>query len=458
MSSVAEQLDYKSKPNNRDLEHIPGNYGLPIVGNSFKITRNFLDFLIEQYNFYGEVSRTSLGAQRSVIALGPDINQTVLLDSSRNFSSEMGYKDNMGPFFGGGLMLRDFSEHRMHRRIMQTAFKVDTLKSYAPVINAKMFEHIRSWNQQSDFLFYPNVKEMLLEIAAHIFIGVKKPGHELRDINKAFLGTIKGMSTPFPYKLPFNTYSKGLASRRYLHQYFDDMMEDKRKSSERDMFALFAHETDENGELFSDDDVIKHVIFLMMAAHDTTSSAISNCTAALVTYPEWIERLREESRSLQKDQLEYDDLDKMQEMDLFMHEVLRVHSPVPMSMRRTVNEMKLGHYDIPAHTLINVAPTFTHYMDAWWDEPFKFDPERFSAERAEHKRHNFMFIPFGGGAHKCIGIHFAMMQIKLFLHQFVMHYDFSLPTNYKMPIAIQDLPFPHPKDLLPLSLKSLKSA
>lgn len=457
MSKVASigDLDYKSKRNNMDLEHIPGNYGLPIFGCSFRAVSNFLDFLKTQYDNYGEISRTSLGGQRGVVALGPDMNKIILLDTERNFSSEMGYKDNMSPFFGGGLMLRDFDEHRMHRRIMQTAFKFETLKGYVDVINAKFSEHIDDWQGRESFLFYPNLKELLLEIAAHIFIGVRKPGHELRDMNRAFLNTIEGMSTPVPYPIPFGAYSRGLSGRRYLYRFFLGMLDDKRNSKENDMFSLFAQETDENGELFTDDDVVKHIIFLMMAAHDTTSSAISNSVAALVTYPEWQQRLREEVRAYDKAQLAYEDIEKLEQMDMFVHEVLRLHGPVPMSNRRTVRKVKLGHYNIPPHTLIYITPTFTHYMDAWWDKPFKFDPERFSPQRAEHKRHSFNFIPFGGGAHKCIGMHFAMMQIKLFLHQFLLRNEFSLPADYKMPIAFRDLPFPHPKDKLPLILKSI---
>ena len=446
---------YKQASDNRKLAHIPGNYGLPIFGRSLETLRDLLGFLIRQHAQYGPVSRMQMGLQRQVLVLGPDLNQKVLLDKERNYSNQMGYEFAMGPFFGGGLMLRDFGEHRMHRRIMQTAFKTDTLKSYIPIINPMMSESIANWHQQSDFHFYPAIKETLLRIAADIFIGVKNPGQELEKMNEAFLDTVDGLRHLIRLDLPGLTYHKGIKGRNYLHGVFRQMLPEKRTAEGSDMFSFFAKERDENGELFSDDDVVRHIHFLMMAAHDTTTSALSNCVAALVSHPEWQQRLRKEALALGKPTLDYDDLDQQQDLELFMFEVLRLHGPVPMSMRRTLNEVELGGYRLPPHTVIAIAPAFTHYMEDWWDNAYKFDPERFGPERAEHKRHSFNYIPFGGGAHKCIGLHFAMMQIKCFLHQFVLRYDAKLPEDYKLPIVFQDVPFPHPKDQLPLRLTPL---
>ena len=100
-----------------------------------------------------------------------------------------------------------------------------------------------------------------------------------------------------------------------------------------------------------------------------------------------------------------------------------------------------------------MPPRFNHIMEKWWDEPLKFDPDRLGPERQEHKRHPFMFHPFGGGAHKCIGMHFAMMNAKLFLHQFMRKYSFETPPNYNPPMQL--VPMPRPGDFLPLKLKRL---
>jgi len=101
-----------------------------------------------------------------------------------------------------------------------------------------------------------------------------------------------------------------------------------------------------------------------------------------------------------------------------------------------------------------IPPQFTHRMEQWWDNPKKFDPDRFGASRLEHKRHAFSFVPFGGGAHKCIGMHFAQMNAKCFMHQFLLKYRWQTPDNYNP--TMQAVPMPRPADLLPLKLEKLR--
>ena len=67
--------------------------------------------------------------------------------------------------------------------------------------------------------------------------------------------------------------------------------------------------------------------------------------------------------------------------------------------------------------MIMLSPPFTHRMEEWWSNPLEFDPMRFSPERAEHKRHGFSYVPFGGGAHKCIGMHFALDECEVIFIQ-----------------------------------------
>lgn len=448
-------LDYKDAPDNGYLAHVPGSYGLPVLGQSLRAMNDLLGFLTTDAAKYGLIFKTQLGMQKTVVALGADVNQQILLDRNRHFSNKKGYEYSMASFFGGALMLRDFDEHRMHRRIMQTAFKTDVLRSYVDVMNTTMTEHLDQWKNKTPFVFYPAIRIALLELAASIFIGVDKNDPQLKPLNQAFLNAVGGLNSLVRWNLPGFSHHKGIQGRRYLHNYFRSILPKKRTEEPNDMFAYFAQERDENGELFSDTDVIQHISFLMMAAHDTTTSALSNLTSALVTYPEWQDRLREESQGMNKPVLDYDDLDKMESLQLFMHEVLRLHGPVPLSLRRTTTDVVLGGMHIPAYTVLAVAPCYTHHMEEWWDKPHRFDPERFNSQRLEHKRHAFSYIPFGGGAHKCIGMHFAMLQIRCFTHQLLMKYNVCLPDNYRLPIQFQDVPFPHPKDGLPLVLKAI---
>jgi cytochrome P450 len=103
--------------------------------------------------------------------------------------------------------------------------------------------------------------------------------------------------------------------------------------------------------------------------------------------------------------------------------------------------------------MVVIAPIHTHHMEEWWDDPFRFDPERFAGERAELDRHTHAWIPFGGGPHHCLGFRFAETQVKLVMHQLLLRYRWSVPADYRMPV--QQAPISKPRDGLPIQLESL---
>ena len=169
---------------------------------------------------------------------------------------------------------------------------------------------------------------------------------------------------------------------------------------------------------------------------------------------QWQDRLREQMRSLHKPQLEYDDLAvSVPDLDHSFKETLRLNPAVPMLMRRTVKEVQLGEYTLAPHTMVQVSPLYTQRMEQWWTNPHQFDPDRFA--RQEHKQHSFLWAPFGGGAHKCIGLHFADMLFKAALSQLLLNYRVSFAKTDQYPSRMQYFPFAKPMDNLPLKLEPL---
>jgi cytochrome P450 len=122
---------------------------------------------------------------------------------------------------------------------------------------------------------------------------------------------------------------------------------------------------------------------------------------------------------------------------------MRMRPPVPSIPRRATRDFTFKGYAIPAGTMVGVNPLFTHHMPEIWPEPDKFDPLRFTDE-AQRGRHRFAYVPFGGGAHMCLGLHFAYMQAKCFAWHFVKNLNVSLEPGY-VP-QWQMWPIPKPKD------------
>ncbi|MBK7759957.1 MAG: cytochrome P450, partial [Deltaproteobacteria bacterium] len=92
---------------------------------------------------------------------------------------------------------------------------------------------------------------------------------------------------------------------------------------------------------------------------------------------------------------------------------------------------------------------------AFWSEPERFDPDRFSEPRAEHRRHRHSFRPFGGGAHTCMGVRFAMLQIKAVMLPLLRRFRLQLPPGYAL--RIKPTPSFRPADDLPLLLTPINA-
>jgi cytochrome P450 len=176
-------------------------------------------------------------------------------------------------------------------------------------------------------------------------------------------------------------------------------------------------------------------------------------TYELARHSQWQERLRQESTALGKDDLDFDDLDKLEGLTWVMKETIRRYPPLPVIPRVATDRFEWGGYEIPKNAMIIVSPIHTHHMEEWWPDPFRWDPERFSPARAEDERHTHSWVPFGGGAHLCIGLRFAEVQVKAIMHRMLRRYRWSVPAGYRMPV--QQAPISKPLDGLPIELRAL---
>jgi cytochrome P450 len=137
-----------------------------------------------------------------------------------------------------------------------------------------------------------------------------------------------------------------------------------------------------------------------------------------------------------------------------MKETLRRYPPLPIIPRVATEDVEFAGYRIAAKSMVVLSPIHTHHMPEWWDEPVKFDPDRFSPERAEDQRHSHSWLPFGGGPHMCLGRKFAELQVRAVMHQLLLRFRWRVPEGYEMPV--QQAPISKPLDGLPIELEALR--
>ncbi len=405
-----------------------------------------------QYRERGPIVSQLRGPFRMVNLYGADANRFVLLDRDGIFSARIPWMRIMGRIFPNGLLLRDGLEHKHHRKIMHEAFKRPVLRDYTAHMNPMVSEGIGGWARSEPIHAFPAFKRLTLDIATRIFLGVDL-GPSAEPMNTAFEDMVAASMSRV--RLPWRRleFGRGLAGREYMLKFLSSLLVKKRRDQGGDMFSRLVRAESEEGDTFADRDVLDHMIFLMMAAHDTTTSTLTSLTYELGKHPEWQERVREECRALGSESAAYDDGDALPSLARVLNETLRRYPPLPVIPRVATQAFEWEGYSIPADTMVVVSPIHTHYMSEWWSEPDRFDPERFSPERAEERRHTHSWLPFGGGPHMCIGRRFAEAQIRCVVHQLVLRYRWRLPDSYRMPI--QQAPISKPLDGLPVHFEAI---
>ncbi len=410
--------------------------------------------LEQLYREYGPVVSVLSGRWRLVHLFGPDANRQVLLDRDGIFSARRPWMNIMGRIFPNGLLLRDGEEHRHHRRIVHEAFKRPVLREYVRHMHPMIRRGLDAFEAEGRPVHaFPRFKALTLDMAASIFVGADLPEPARGQMNAAFEDMVAASMSRLRLPLPGLEFDRGLRGRRWMLERLREQLPARRAGRAPDLFSRLCHAETEDGQVFDDTQVLDHMVFLMMAAHDTTTSSLTSLTYELARHPEWQERAREESRALGPGEPGLEELDRLESLGWCLQETLRRYPPLPVIPRICNEEFGwLGHR-IPADTMVVVSPIVTHYMAEWWNGPERFDPERFSPARAEHQRHTHSWIPFGGGVHLCVGKRFAEAQIRSVMHQLLLRFRWSVPEGYRMPV--QQAPISKPRDGLPVRFTPL---
>lgn len=439
----------------RDLPAVRrGDHGLPLLGRVTAYAKDPVALMRHQYATYGPVSPFPFLGQTFVMLLGPDACEEALRNADKAFVNGPAWGRLVGPFFHRGLMLLDGEEHHLHRRIMQEAFTRDRLTSYVDAMHPAIARGLDTWSAGDGFRCYPALKQLTLDIAADIFMGgaADTSPVEMQRVNDAFIACVQAAAGVVRADVPLTRWGRAYRGRRVLEGFLRHYLPAKRAERTDDLFSVLCHIEGEGGERFSDDDVVNHMIFLMMAAHDTSTITTSTMLQHLGQHPEWQERCRAESLAL-GDAPSLAELEQLTSLDLVMKESLRLRAPVPMLARRTVKDTVVQGVRVPAGSHVAVGVQLSHVLPDLWTDPDRFDPERFGPERREDKSHRYAWSPFGGGVHKCIGLHFAGAEVKAILHRLLRTHRWQVDPSYVAPLDNHSLPFP--KDGQPIDLVRL---
>jgi cytochrome P450 len=228
---------------------------------------------------------------------------------------------------------------------------------------------------------------------------------------RAFVRSITPVKIPLHWPTPGNR--KATRAQSEVYGVVDDLIARRRAApaaGEDLLSLLIAAQDPEGGVALSDGEVRDQALIFLVAGHETTATSMTFALHLLGLHPDVQTRVQEEVEEVLGDRLPVlEDVGALQYTTMVVKEAMRLYPAAYAIPRLTEEDDEVGGYTIPAGTVAVVSPWLTHRHPRFWDDPERFNPERFTPD-LEKARHRYAYFPFGGGPRACIGQYFSMLE------------------------------------------------
>jgi cytochrome P450 len=373
--------------------------------------------------FEQELIEQKFGSHRIFVANAPDLVEHVLKDNDQNYVRSPVTRQTLEPALGKGLQTAEGEEWRRQRRMMAPAFTARHVQAFAPAIVRHGDRMLERWDDIGEGGVVDIAEEMselaLGIVSEAMFSVVDDPdvaviGRTVASYLKSIRPTIPDMLN-LPHWVPRTTKWRAQMIFARADRIIHRLVEARRRERGPDdlLSAMLAAEDD--GRVATNQEVRDQVATVYFAGHITTSSALAWTFYLLSLHSEVEERFhRELDDVLGGRPPTAADLGRLAYTRMIVDEAIRLYPPVHSMARQAVSDDRLRDTPVPAGSVILVVPWLLHRHRLLWDDPDRFDPDRFSAS-AIAARPRYAYVPFGAGPRTCIGMNFAMAEAVLLL-------------------------------------------
>ena len=412
----------------------------PMIGHMAQFFRDPVAVLKRGYQSKGRMFAFRILGRNMNVMLGPEHNKFFFEETDKLLSIRESMPFFIKMFSPQFYSFAEMDEYLKQRAIIMPRFKAASMKQYVGVMTEESMNLVNRLGDEGEFDLISTLGPVVMDIAAHSFMGREfheKLGHQFFELFREFSG---GMEFVLPLWLPTPKLIRSQRAKKKLHAILQQWIEKRRAEplEEPDFFQTMIETRYPDGTPVPDE-IIRHLILLLVwAGHETTAGQVSWALADLLQNPDYLAVIRAELTQVLGasggSDMTWEQAIAMQKMDLSLRETERLH-PVAFILSRKANEdIVRDGYRIAKGDFVLLAPSVSHRMTETFVEPDRFNPERFNAERADAQIESNSLIGFGGGVHRCAGVNFARMEMKVLLAVLLQHYDMVLLDEVK-PIA-----------------------
>jgi cytochrome P450 len=398
----------------------PGPRGLELLqffgDGTFEGT---LRFLCAQTERYGPIVSFRFGLRRLYLLDDPDLLRQVLVVQQHRFARSTGAA-LLREIVGESLITSEEPLHRERRRMLQPAFHRGRIAGYGGIAAAESRRACKGLRDGQLLDMGAAMTRVTLAITGRAFFGTEVEG-EAEALGASLAGALRTVSRLGPVlealppavgrawrRLPLPSRRQFARARSDLAAVLGAAIARRRASGgeARDLLSLVLEARDDAGVPFDDRAVADELSTLLFAGHETTATALTWAWYLLAEHPAVLERLHAEIEALGAGEPSYEDLDRLPFTSAVFAETLRLYPSASAFGRLVVEPCELGGYVLEPGAGVVISPYASHRNPRFFPQPHRFMPERW--ERPAWPE--FAYVPFGGGARRCIGEAFARME------------------------------------------------
>lgn len=419
---------------------IPSVTGWKAFRKTSLLKSDTIGFFLSQFETYGDMFHFNLLGLDMYLLRDPSLIRYVLQENNSNYTKSVFYKE-LEIIIGKGLLTSEGQEWKKNRRLTQTAFKKSSVEGFVPIFFEESNVIIKEWKDKTEIDMAKEMMRLTFRIVGRALFSAKldEDAHIIdRSVGIALEGVIKRIQSiiKIPLYIPTGANLKLKKAVRDMDVVVNKIISNRIQSKERvkDLLDTLIYARDEEtGQGLSPKQIRDEVITFLLAGHETTSNALTWTFYLLSEHPEIRRKVIEEVRSNipSSGNISIADLEKLSLTGRVLQESLRLYPPAWIIERTAISDDIIGETKIAAGSLVSICTYAVHHSPILWDDPEKFDPDRFLPEN-EAKRHNFAYIPFGGGPRICIGNNFAFTEAMMILATVLREYEPLVVAGHKV--------------------------
>lgn len=411
---------------------------VPGLGHMLAFRKTPIELLTQGWQEHGSTFRMQLLNQQVMVLIGPKASEACFRAPDAQLSPHDIYKF-MTPIFGHGIAY-DTTPEIMSEQLgfLLPALRDARMRTYAQMMAQETERYLDGWGEEGEIDFVDAMTELTTFISSRCLLGQEFRENltgEFAHLYHTMESGINQVAMFYPY-IPLPSMIARDRARFRMSKLITELVHSRRASGVKgeDFLQTLIDARYKDDRVLTDEEVTGLLLTTLFAGHHTSAVLSTWMGILMLQNPHCMPPILDELQEVYGDgeEITFESLKKLQRMESTVHEAARMAPPLVMLMRKAMTDFEYGGYTARAGDMVMVSPAVSQRDPDVFPNPHIFDPERHLPPREEHKK-PYGIITFGGGKHRCMGTHFAFMQIKALFSVLLRRYELELVESSYVP-------------------------